>query len=93
MSITLKLNAQSPKAHALDDNGVFSTYKAEGIAWYGQFRCKPGQDFSMPYFRDRQTLADASWAGDWDKLKRVLDHAEETYKQNWINCTSICQLL
>jgi hypothetical protein len=93
MSITLKLNLDALKAPLLDDNGVFSPYKAEGISWYGQFRCKPGQDLSMPYFRDRYALANAAWAGDWNTLKRLLDHARGVYKQNWINCTSICMLL
>ncbi|KAH8587915.1 hypothetical protein B0O99DRAFT_640663, partial [Bisporella sp. PMI_857] len=89
ISITLKLNSDALKAPLLDDNGVFSPYIAEGISWYGQYRCKPGQDLSMPYFRDRYALANAAWAGDWNTFKRLLDHARSAYRQNWINCTSI----
>ncbi|RYP62600.1 hypothetical protein DL771_009643 [Monosporascus sp. 5C6A] len=64
-------------------SGVFSPYKAEGITWHGQFRCKPGQNTSMPYFRDREKLADAAWSGDWDRVMVLLDHSRQEYKQIW----------
>ncbi|OCT45440.1 hypothetical protein CLCR_05838 [Cladophialophora carrionii] len=89
MSMALKLNSDDPKTARFDDNGIYSPYKAEGIAWYGQFRCKPGQDCTMPYFRDRRLLADLTWAGNWKKVMKLLKHAREDYKQNWINCTPL----
>ncbi|KAJ2902883.1 hypothetical protein MKZ38_010694 [Zalerion maritima] len=72
-----------------DHDGVFSPYKAEAMAWYGQFRCKPGQDLSMPYYRDRYALSSAAYVGDWPSVFKLLDHAEHAYMQKWINCTSI----
>ncbi|RYP42268.1 hypothetical protein DL767_000432 [Monosporascus sp. MG133] len=70
-------------------SGVFSPYKAEAITWHGQFRCKPGQNTSMPYFRDREKLADAAWGGDWDRVMALLDHSRQEYKQIWANCQRI----
>ncbi|KAH0842289.1 hypothetical protein AYO21_00092 [Fonsecaea monophora] len=70
MSVALKLNSDNLPSPRFDDNGVYSPYKAEGIAWYGQYRCKPGQDLSMPYFRDRRLLAERAWVGNWNGTKR-----------------------
>jgi hypothetical protein len=91
MSMALKMNSEDPKTTRFDDNGIYSPYKADAIAWYGQFRCKPGQDCTMPYFRDRRLLADLTWAGHWSKAMKLLKRAREDYKQNWINCTSLCE--
>ncbi|KIW94771.1 uncharacterized protein Z519_04748 [Cladophialophora bantiana CBS 173.52] len=89
MSMSLTLNSDQLKTPRFDDNGIYSPYKAEGIAWYGQFRCKPGQDYTIPYFRDRHLLADLAWAGNWNGVMDLLGRARRDYKQNWINCTSI----
>ncbi|OAP55035.1 hypothetical protein AYL99_10735 [Fonsecaea erecta] len=89
VSMTLKLDTDRHAKARFDDNGVYSPYKAEGIAWYGQFRCKPGQDLTMPYFRDRHLLADRAWAGNWHGVTELLRKAHKEYRQNWINCTPI----
>ncbi|KAI9147121.1 hypothetical protein HJFPF1_13153 [Paramyrothecium foliicola] len=70
-------------------SGVFSPYKADGIMWHGQFRCKPGQDPSLTYFRDRERLNDAAWAGDWDRFMKLLDVGRHEHKQVWANCRKI----
>ncbi|KIX97639.1 uncharacterized protein Z520_06417 [Fonsecaea multimorphosa CBS 102226] len=96
MSMALKLNNSPadnnhhPASSRFDDNGVYSPYKAEGIAWYGQYRCKPGQDLTSPgYFRDRHLLAECAWAGNWRGVMELLGKARREYRQNWINCTPI----
>ncbi|OAL29800.1 hypothetical protein AYO20_08993 [Fonsecaea nubica] len=89
MSVALKLNPDNLPSPRFDDNGVYSPYKAEGIAWYGQYRCKPGQDLSMPYFRDRHLLAERAWAGNWNGVMELLGIARKEYRQNWINCPPI----
>jgi hypothetical protein len=75
-----------------DSNGIFSPYTAEGIAWYGQFRCKPGQDFKMPYFRDRKALAAAVYYGRFDQVFQLLKRGRDVHHQKWINTVRICKL-
>ncbi|KAJ9136861.1 hypothetical protein NKR23_g9467 [Pleurostoma richardsiae] len=94
MSIDEKLELLMLKSYVeqvpqFDSNGIYSPFKTDAVAWYGQFRCKPGQDLTMPYFRDRYALANAAFAGRWDEVIRTLDRAEKVYRQRWINCTTI----
>ncbi|KIW26127.1 hypothetical protein, variant [Cladophialophora immunda] len=89
MYMALKLNSDNHVTPRFDDNGVYSPYKAEGIAWYGQYRCKPGQDLTIPYFRDRHLLSERAWAGNWNEVIELLGKARKEYRQNWINCTPI----
>ncbi|KPI40236.1 uncharacterized protein AB675_7581 [Cyphellophora attinorum] len=77
----------SSESSTFDRNGIFTPYKTSGIAWYGQFRCKPGQDDKSAYFKDRIALSDASYHGRWDEVYRRLEHAKTTHRQNWVNCT------
>jgi len=87
---TFRVGAAAARA---DNNGVFSPFLADGITWHGQFRCKPGQNIEVPYFRDRDELSNASYKGDWVKAMAVLAHGREVHKQVWINCWRICMFL
>src|SRR5437773_3395065 len=77
----LNLSITPDQPTKFDGNGVFCPYTAPAITWHGQFRCKPGQDTSMPYFRDRDLLADAKYRGDWDRVMSLLDHSRQAHKQ------------
>lgn len=82
--------AATEKSLELDvGSGVFSPYKAEGITWHGQFCCKPSQNTSMPYFRDREKFADAASNGDWERAMVLLDHSRQEHNQIWVNCRRI----
>jgi hypothetical protein len=73
-----------------DNSGVFSPFLADGITWHGQFRCKPGQSNTLPYFRDRDELASATYYGDWTKAMAVLARSRQVHNQMWVNCWRIC---
>ncbi|KAI9775929.1 MAG: hypothetical protein M1839_000718 [Geoglossum umbratile] len=78
-----------PAAVRADNNGVFSPFLADEITWHGQFRCKPGQNNGLPYFRDRDKLSNACYYGDWQKAMAALAYSSEVRKQEWVNCWRI----
>jgi hypothetical protein len=92
---TKKLAETFPRVDATaansDNSGVFSPFLADGITWHGQFRCKPGQSTTLPYFRDRDKLANAIYYGDWTKAMALLTRSRQVHRQRWVNCWRICQ--